>query len=90
LRLTYDMGALFISIMRFLIKIRNGIYLLLAKLKVVSSRLKAATLCRSGVRIGMKVLGTDSIILGIRKLWQMFPIKQKFHTTAAFLDNPNF
>ena len=48
------------------------------------------TLCRSGVQIGMKVLGTDSIILGIRKLWRMFPIKQKFHTMAAFLDNPIF
>ena len=49
------------------------------------------TLCRSNdYWIGMKVLGTDSIILGIRKLWWMFPIKQKYHTTAAFLDNLNF
>ena len=48
------------------------------------------TLCRSGVWIGVKVLGADSIILGTRKLWQMFPIKQKCHRTAAFLDNPNF
>ena len=43
-------------------------------------------LCRSRIWIGMKVLGADSIILGTRKLWRMFPIKQKFHTTAAFLD----
>ena len=45
------------------------------------------TLCRSEVWIGMKVLGTDSFILGTRKLLWMFPIKQKCHTTAAFLDN---
>ena len=42
------------------------------------------TLCRYGVWIGMKVLGSDSIILGTRKLWQMFPIKQKLNITAAF------
>ena len=48
------------------------------------------TLCRSKVWIGMKVLGTNSLILGTRKFWQIFPIKQKFDTTAAFLDNPNF
>ena len=48
------------------------------------------TLCRSGVWICMKVLGTNSIILVMRKLWRMFPIQQKFHTTAAFLDNSNF
>ena len=36
----------------------------------------------------MKVLRADSIILGSRKLLQIFPIKQKFDTTAAFLDNP--
>jgi hypothetical protein len=35
----------------------------------------------------MKVLGADSLILGTRKLLRMFPIKQKCHTTAAFLDN---
>ena len=32
------------------------------------------TLCRSGVWICIKVLGADSIILGTRKLWRMFPI----------------
>ena len=48
------------------------------------------TLCRSKVWIGMKVLQPNSIILGTRKLWWIFPIKQKFDTTAAFLDNPNF
>ena len=42
------------------------------------------TLCRSGVWIGMKVLGADSIILGTRKVWWMFPIKQKLNITAAF------
>ena len=25
-----------------------------------------------------------------QKLWQIFAMKQKCHTTAAFLDNPNF
>ena len=43
---------------------------------------------RSKVWIGMKVLRPNSIILGTRKLWWIFPIKQKFDTTAAFLDNP--
>ena len=38
----------------------------------------------------MKVLQANSIILGTRKLCQIFPIKQKFDTMAAFLDNPNF
>ena len=46
------------------------------------------TLCRSKVWIGMKVLQPNSIILGTRKLWWIFPIKQKFDTRAAFLDNP--
>ena len=32
----------------------------------------------------------DSIILGTRKLWWIFPIKQKFDTTAAFLDNSKY
>ena len=45
------------------------------------------TLFRSGVWIDMKVLGADSFILDTRKLWRMFPIKQIFHRTAAFLDN---
>ena len=40
--------------------------------------------------IGMKGFGADSIILGTRKLCRMFPIKQKCHTTTAFLDNPKF
>ena len=48
------------------------------------------TLSRSGVWIGMKVLGADSFILGTRKLWRIFPIKQKCHTTAAFWDNQNY
>ena len=38
----------------------------------------------------MKVLGANSFILGTRKLWRSFPIKQKCHMTAAFLDTPNF
>jgi hypothetical protein len=38
----------------------------------------------------MKVLGADSIILGTKKLRRMFPIKQKLHTMAAFLDNQFF
>ena len=38
----------------------------------------------------MKVLGVDSFILGTRKLWRIFPIKQKCHTTAAFLENQNY
>ena len=38
----------------------------------------------------MKVLRPNSIILGTRKLWWIFPIKQKFDTTAAFLDNPKW
>jgi len=36
----------------------------------------------------MKDLRPNSIILGTRKLWGIFPIKQKFDTTTAFLDNP--
>ena len=47
-------------------------------------------MCKSKVWTGMKVLQANSIILGTRKLWRIFPIKQKFATTAAFLDNPNF
>ena len=47
------------------------------------------TLCRSKVWKGMKVLQPNSITLGNRKLWQIFPTKQKFDTRAAFLDNPN-
>ena len=31
----------------------------------------------------MKVLGTDSIILGTRKLWPIFPMKQKLNMTRA-------
>ena len=45
------------------------------------------TLCRSRVWKGMKVLRPNSITLGTRKLWWIFPIKQKFDTTTAFLDN---
>ena len=37
----------------------------------------------SKVWIGMKVLQANSIILGTRKLWRIFSIKQKFSTTAA-------
>ena len=44
----------------------------------------ALTLCRSGVRIGMKVLAADSIILGTRKFWCMFQIKQNLNIMAAF------
>ena len=32
----------------------------------------------------MKVLQPNSIIVGTRKSWRIFPIKQKFDTTAAF------
>ena len=38
----------------------------------------------------MNVLGTDSIILGTRKLWRMFLIKQKFTKTTAFLEKNKF
>ena len=48
------------------------------------------TLCRSKIWIGIKVLQANSIILGTRKLWVIFRIKQKFDTMAAFLDNSNF
>ena len=48
------------------------------------------TLCRSGVWIGVKVLGADPFILGTGKLLWIFPIKQKCHMTAAFLHNQNF
>ena len=44
----------------------------------------------SGVSIDMKHLGADSFIIGTRRLLQMFPIKQKCHTTAPFLDNQNY
>ena len=38
----------------------------------------------------MKVLGADSIILGTRKLWQMFPIKQKSYAChGSFFDDQN-
>ena len=47
------------------------------------------TLCRSKVWIGMKVLRPDSTILGTRKLYWIFPIKQKFSTTAAFFYSKN-
>ena len=60
------------------------------RLMLMKHKYRPYTLCRSRVWIGMKVLGADSIILGTRKLWWMFPIKQKCHTTAAFLYNPNF
>ena len=46
------------------------------------------TLCRSKVWIGMKVLQANSIILSTRKMWWIFPIKQKLDVTEAFLDNP--
>ena len=43
------------------------------------------------VLIGMKVLQANSIILGTRKLWGIFLIKQKFDTTVVFfLDYSNF
>ena len=32
----------------------------------------------------------NSIILGTRKLWQMFPIKQKFYITTEFFYNNFF
>ena len=41
-------------------------------------------LCIIGAWIGLKFLGVDSIILGARKFWRMFPIKQKFNITATF------
>ena len=47
------------------------------------------TLCRSEVWKGMKVLQPNSIIVGTRKSWQIFPIKQKFDTTAAFFYSKN-
>ena len=47
------------------------------------------TLCRFKVWTDMKVLQADSIIIGTRKLWRIFPIKQKFNTTAAFFYSIN-
>ena len=43
------------------------------------------TLCRSKVWIGMKILQANSIILSTKKLWWIFPIKQKFSNSTAFL-----
>ena len=48
------------------------------------------TLCRSNVWIGMKLLQANSIIQSTRKLWWIFPIKQKFDTTAAFSNDQNY
>ena len=42
------------------------------------------TLSRNKVWIGIKVLQANSIILGTRKLWRIFPIKQKFSNTTTF------
>ena len=47
------------------------------------------TLSRSEVWKGMKVLQPNSIIVGTRKSWRIFPIKQKFDTTAAFFYSKN-
>ena len=43
----------------------------------IQTRIRCTTLCRSGVWIGIKVLGADSILLGSRTLWQMFPISSR-------------
>ena len=47
-------------------------------------------MCRSKVWKGIKVLQPNSITLGIRKLWRIFPIKQKFNTRTAFFYSKNF
>ena len=39
--------------------------------------------------IGMKALPADSIILGTRRFWRIFPINQKFSTTAVFFYSKN-
>ena len=59
-----------------------------SEIKATKNMMTQYTLCRCKVWIGMEFLQADSIILGTRKLWRIFPIKQKFDTTAAFLDNP--
>ena len=33
--------------------------------------------------------GADSLVLGTRKLWRMFPIKQKFNITVALFIKKN-
>ena len=50
---------------------------------------KWSTMCRTEVWTDMKVLGADLIILGTRLFRRMFLIKQKFDTTAAYLENQN-
>ena len=37
-----------------------------------------------------KVFRADSMLLGIEKSWEIFPIKQKFNTMAAFVDSKNY
>ena len=38
----------------------------------------------------IKVLWANSMLVSVRKLWGIFPIKQKFDTMAAFLYSKNF
>ena len=38
----------------------------------------------------IKVLGPDSMLLSVRKLWEMFSIKQKFNRMAAFSCSEHF
>ena len=48
------------------------------------------TLRHSNIWIHTKVLGAGSKLIGIRKLWRIFPIKQKFNNSAAFFTLKNF
>ena len=40
--------------------------------------------------IPIKVFLADSMLLSIRKSWEIFQIKQKFNTIAAFVDSKNY
>ena len=59
------------------------------EIRVLGEPCKRSTLCRFKVWTGMKALQADSIIVGTRKLWRIFPIKQKFNITAAFFYSIN-
>ena len=48
------------------------------------------TLCQSNIWIHIKVLGADSMLIGIGKFRRIFPIKQKFNNSAAFFYTEKF
>ena len=35
----------------------------------------------------IKVLWANSMLVSVKKSWEIFPIKQKFNTMTAFVDN---